>query len=147
MKFNAKPWIPGLLVAGAALMIGLDGHRSQAAVRPIYDMGGHWTGTYRATGGDTGVIDAHFHGGADGGRAVQGGFTMFSDFGLVYPFPTHGKLHGKNVLRLTLKNDDGLATGSLRGVISVRANRMRANFSFRDVGRVIRGTMVIHKDY
>lgn len=147
MKFCPRVWIPGTLFATAALLVGLDSRGSQAAPRPVFDMSGHWTGTYRATRGDTGVIDATFRGDAGGGRAVQGVVNLYSDFGIIYPFPAHGKIQGRNVLRLTFKGDDGLSTGSLRGVIAVKANRMRANFSFRDVGRVIRGTMVIHKDY
>lgn len=147
MMYRSSAWLGGAFLSLAALLVALAGQPTAAAPRPLYDMTGHWVGTFRATGRDAGVVEANFLGDAGGGRLVQGGFTLVSDFGLVYPLPINGRLVGRSKLRATILGDDGEAAGTLQGTVHVRANRLKARFRFRDAGQLIRGTLVMRKEF
>ncbi len=147
MKYRSSAWFGSAVLTAAMFLVAQAGRPVAAAPRPLYDMSGYWVGTFRATGRDAGVVEANFAGDAGGGRQVVGGFTLFSDFGLIYPLPINGKLIGRSKFRAAIKGDTEETVGTLQGTVHVRANRLKANFRFRDAGRLIRGTLVMHKEY
>lgn len=112
----------------------------QAAPRPlgpgrIYDPTGLWEGTFQRPNRANGVAEGYFF--LDqGGRALDGGVTLYGDNDEVFILPFRGQVVGRNVISGRIEGPDG-RFGRLRGHVNLRSEVMSLNFSFpRDRARV-----------